>query len=294
MLGSERITIPQWEKHGVEGKERKEGEPIWEDIAQGQIDAMGAGHVENQLGQQDSIQLIERFEGRDDAVWIGVYDGHYLPAEFLEDEIVPNKMAVAHLVEAFREAIKEGKNYENAFKLAFAKVDEKILSQGWGGTTATVMLVEGSDALVANVGDSHAYKFKKVLKPERLTADHNIISNKLAKKEAVERGAVYARGYIHVPGGTGLKLSRSLGDRGMAEAVSHEPEVKKFKITEDDQWLVVASDGLWEEVGPQVVQYALQKSANAEEAKKKILEAVQNVEGGNYDDVSVVVVELKK
>lgn len=294
MLGSERITIPQWEKHGVEGKERREGERAWQDIAQGQIDAKSVTHIENKLGQQDSIQLIETFEGRDDAAWIGVYDGHYLPTEFLEDEVVPDKMAVAHLVEAFREAVKDGKNYEDAFKEAFAKVDKKIKSQGWGGTTATVVLIEGNDAWVANVGDSHAYKFKKVVKPERLTADHNIISNKSAKKEAIDRGAVYARGYIHYSGGTGLKLSRSLGDRSLDKVVSHEPEVNKYKIEQDDQWLVIASDGLWEEVGAQVVQYTLQKSANAEEAKKNLLKVAQNVKGGNYDDVSVVVVELKK
>ena len=126
-----------------------------------------------------------------------------------------------------------------------------------------------------------------------LSVNHNVKTSKNAKREAVSRGGVYARGYVHNPGGTGLKLSRSLGDRGMGEVVSCVPEVNKFEITKEDEWIVVASDGLWDVLEVNDVQYILNESAGAEDAQQKLIEAVQRAEGINYDDVSVVVVELK-
>jgi serine/threonine protein phosphatase PrpC len=76
--------------------------------------------------------------------------------------------------------------------------------------------------------------------------------------------------------------------------VSAEPDVDKFEITKDDEWIVMASDGLWDLVAINDVEFILKNSQNAEEAQKKLIEAASNVEGGNDDDVSVIVVELKK
>lgn len=45
----------------------------------------------------------------------------------------------------------------------------------------------------------------------------------------------------------GLAMSRSLGD-GVAHAcgVSWEPEVKQFRLTKNDRFMIIASDGVWE------------------------------------------------
>jgi len=310
MIKREFTTLPQWTKQEVEKKEVKEGEPVWRDIAIGEIAAQGKEHVENKLGMQDSIQLIESFEGKDDSAWIGVYDGHYLPVKFFEDQTYPDKMVVAHLVEKFREAVKAGQDYKQAFEASFAAVDKMISDQGFGGSTASVLLIEGRDAWVANVGDSYVYIFSKDKDPELVSADHNINYNTQERTDAMKRGADYddETGYIYSEDRHGMQLSRSLGDRNMGDIVISKPDVNKIKISDNDEWIVVASDGLWEELGAVGVMEILDSSQNAEEAQEKLIEKIKTIERkyydealgedvteiGNYDDAALVVVELKK
>jgi serine/threonine protein phosphatase PrpC len=42
-------------------------------------------------------------------------------------------------------------------------------------------------------------------------------------------------------------MSRALGDRvGRMVGVSDEAEIKQIELKEDDKWVVMASDGVWE------------------------------------------------
>jgi serine/threonine protein phosphatase PrpC len=42
-------------------------------------------------------------------------------------------------------------------------------------------------------------------------------------------------------------MSRALGDRvGRMVGVSDEADVKQIELKEDDKWIVIASDGVWE------------------------------------------------
>lgn len=295
MFKSERPTIPQWERHDLDAAERKEGEPIWQDVAVGQIDAKGETHLEYGFVGQDSYQVIESYEGRDDSLWCGVYDGHYFPTEYAEKkDNTPDKLAVATLPAYFNEALGAGKTYKEAFTEAFRRADQEIDKYGYGGATATVLLVEGKKFWVANVGDTHAFRFGENIPAERLTADHNVKNSKEAKQEAIERGGVYAKGYIRRPGAVGRELARSLGDKDMGEVVSWMPEVNEFEISDADEWLVIASDGLWDELDVHKVEKILKDYHEAEAAQAALLAAAGEVRGGNSDDVTVVVIKLKK
>lgn len=45
----------------------------------------------------------------------------------------------------------------------------------------------------------------------------------------------------------GLAMTRSFGDKAGIKAGTHaEPELKTHKITNDDKYMVIASDGVWE------------------------------------------------
>lgn len=43
-------------------------------------------------------------------------------------------------------------------------------------------------------------------------------------------------------------MTRSIGDASMKEWVISEPETKTIRLTPDCEFLVMASDGLWEKV----------------------------------------------
>ena len=50
--------------------------------------------------------------------------------------------------------------------------------------------------------------------------------------------------FIDAPG---LAMTRSMGDKVGAQAgVSATPEIKEFKMTAQDKFIVIASDGVWE------------------------------------------------
>ncbi len=50
--------------------------------------------------------------------------------------------------------------------------------------------------------------------------------------------------YDEIPG---LAMSRSMGDRvAQSVGVSPEPAIMEFTLTQDDKFLVIASDGVWE------------------------------------------------
>ena len=45
----------------------------------------------------------------------------------------------------------------------------------------------------------------------------------------------------------GLAMTRSLGDKvGREAGIIHVPEVLQFEIEEDDKFIVIGSDGIWE------------------------------------------------
>ena len=45
-----------------------------------------------------------------------------------------------------------------------------------------------------------------------------------------------------------LAISRAIGDISMKEWIISEPEIKRLHLTSDCEFLIIASDGLWEKV----------------------------------------------
>ncbi|KAL2233667.1 UNVERIFIED_CONTAM: putative protein phosphatase 2C 14 [Sesamum indicum] len=88
-------------------------------------------------------------------------------------------------------------------------------------------------------------------------------SGNKAKEEAVKAGYLKTDeeflkqgGYVEIHRGTWrihgtLAVSRSIGDAHLKDWVMAEPDTKVIYLTPDMQYLVLASDGLWEEVSNQ-------------------------------------------
>ena len=47
-----------------------------------------------------------------------------------------------------------------------------------------------------------------------------------------------------------LALSRSIGDINFKAYMSSEPEISEYEITDDDDFLLLASDGFWNVIHP--------------------------------------------
>ena len=109
------------------------------------------------------------------------------------------------------------------------------------GTTAVVVLIVGDTMQIANVGDSRAV----LNNGERCTVDHK-------PRSEVDRIRSTPGGFV-TGDGSGrinevLAVSRSLGDFYMAPWVTCEPHVYTKTLTKEDKYLILACDGIWDEV----------------------------------------------
>lgn len=180
------------------------------------------------------------------------------------------------------------------------------------GSTAVVAVVGGEVVVVANCGDSRAVICRDgVAVP--LSNDHKPNRpDELDRVEAAGGRVINWDGY-RVLGV--LATSRSIGDQHLKPFVISEPEVTVSERTNADEFLILASDGLWDvisnEVACQVVRRCLDgqvgrirkiengRSSHAIEAKSQVAEAatllVEMAMGrGSRDNISAIVVELKK
>ncbi|MQL98624.1 hypothetical protein Taro_031326 [Colocasia esculenta] len=113
------------------------------------------------------------------------------------------------------------------------------------GSTAVVALVDRQHIIVANCGDSRAVLGNNGISV-LLSEDHKPDRvDELARIEEAGGRVVFLNG-ARVHGI--LAMSRALGDKYLKPWVISEPEMTVTRRTPEDEFLVIASDGLWDVV----------------------------------------------
>eukprot|EP00924_Labyrinthula_sp_SR-Ha-C_P001202 snap_masked-scaffold_7-processed-gene-16.23-mRNA-1 protein AED:1.00 eAED:1.00 QI:0/-1/0/0/-1/1/1/0/665 len=203
-------------------------------------------------------------------------------------------------------------NPRTALADSFLSIDENYSSKfpdSLGGSTASVLYIvptqketdEGVHMqykyFCAVVGDSRVVLVNASGQVFPLSDDHNLTRQdellriKKGKGELrydpdFEELLVYSSSAER-----GLNVTRSIGDKTFKPLVTAFPEVKEGYLTEDNSYIVIASDGLWgavenEEVGNIVNEYGARKSA-------EILQDLANLRG-SFDNTTVLVINIQK
>ncbi|KAG0518374.1 hypothetical protein BDA96_09G170000 [Sorghum bicolor] len=113
------------------------------------------------------------------------------------------------------------------------------------GSTAVVAVVSPTSVVVANAGDSRAVLSRAGV-PVPLSVDH-----KPDRQDELERIQEAGGRVIYWDGARVLgvlAMSRAIGDGYLKPFVTAEPEVAVTERTDDDECLILASDGLWDVV----------------------------------------------
>jgi serine/threonine protein phosphatase PrpC len=158
-----------------------------------------------------------------------------------------------------------------ALKDSFDQVEKEILRHDeyeyQGSTAVATLLHEASDGtrtlISANIGDSRGILSRNGTAID-LTRDHKPNDDK-------EKARILAMGekiewdhYCKVHRVRNLSLSRAIGDRFAKPAVSGEVEIKCFPVYDDkDEFILLASDGLWDVMSSQEVVSYVHKRLNA-------------------------------
>lgn len=185
---------------------------------------------------------------------------------------------------------------KNAIKSGFLKIDNnmRLTSQDTSGCTAICSLISPTHLFIANCGDSRAVLYDGT-SLKFVTEDHKPFNPK-ERKRIIDAGG-QATQRIN---GT-LAVSRALGDfefkkdhrRGpCAQLVSPEPEVTSIERLPQDEFLILACDGIWDVMDNddlcQFVRHKLLTEPNIEEICSSVLDVCLNK--GSRDNMSIIIV----
>ncbi|KAL5557354.1 hypothetical protein UlMin_039590 [Ulmus minor] len=222
------------------------------------------------------------------AAFYGVFDGHggIDAASFTKQHILRFIVEDSQFPSAVRKAVRS----------AFVKVDHALADASSldrsSGTTALTALILGRTMLIANAGDCRAVLGKRGRAIE-LSKDHK--PNCTTERLRIEKlGGVIYDGYLNGQ----LSVARALGDwhikgsKGAICPLSSEPELEEMVLTEEDEFLIMGCDGLWDVMSSQcavtMVRKELMQHNEPERCSKALVkEALQR---NSCDNLTVVVV----
>ncbi|OVA12904.1 Protein phosphatase 2C (PP2C)-like domain [Macleaya cordata] len=228
--------------------------------------------------------------------FFGVFDGHggkdaahfvrdNLPRVIVEDANFPLEL----------EKVVRRSFMETDMKFAKTCAIQSALSSG---TTALTAMIFGRSLLVANVGDCRAVLSRLGVAVE-MSKDHRPCCTK-EKKRIESLGGYIDDGYLNGQ----LGVTRAIGDwhiEGMKMKeigeeqigpLSAEPELKLITLTKDDEFLIIASDGVWDVFTSQnAIDFArrrLQEHNNVKLCCKEMVE--EAIKRRAMDNLTIVMV----
>ncbi|KAG0498378.1 hypothetical protein HPP92_002662 [Vanilla planifolia] len=214
----------------------------------------------------------------------GVFDGHggARAAQYVKQNLFTNLIKHPKFISDTKLAIVD----------AYSQTDSEFLksennhSRDAGSTASTAILV-GDRLLVANVGDSRAV-ICRAGNAIAVSRDHR--PDQTDERQRIED----AGGFVMWAGtwrvGGVLAVSRAFGDKLLKQYVVADPEIQEEVVDGSLEFLILASDGLWDVVTNEEAVAMIKPIDDPEEAAKRLMqEAYQR---GSSDNITCVVVRF--
>ncbi|TVU20094.1 hypothetical protein EJB05_36287 [Eragrostis curvula] len=214
----------------------------------------------------------------------GIFDGHggSRAAEYLKEHLFENLMKHPEFMTDTKLAISDTyKKTDSEF------LDAERTSHRDDGSTASTAVLMGDHLYVANVGDSRAV-ISKAGKAIALSEDHK--PNRSDERQRIESagGIVMWAGTWRV-GGV-LAMSRAFGNRLLKQFVIADPEIQEQEINDELEFLIIASDGLWDVVPNEDAVSLVRMEEEPEAAARKLTETA--FARGSGDNITCIVVKF--
>ncbi|GER45116.1 protein phosphatase 2C family protein [Striga asiatica] len=214
----------------------------------------------------------------------GVFDGHggARAAEYVKQNLFTNLIKHPKFISDTKSAIADAYSHTDS---EFLK-SENNQNRDAGSTASTAILV-GDRLLVANVGDSRAVICRG--------GDAIAVSRDHKPDQTDERQRIEdAGGFVMWAGtwrvGGVLAVSRAFGDRLLKQYVVADPEIQEEKVDDTLEFLILASDGLWDVVTNEEAVSMTRPISDPEEAAKRLMQEAH--QRGSGDNITVVVVRF--
>ena len=225
---------------------------------------------------EDKGISVINLNGEKDKALFCLFDGHG------GDQV--SNFLQKNFIKYFREILSFGNIKDNLINL-FKKLDEKIkeLNCYQIGSTACIIYItkeNGKKILYsANIGDTRSILISKN-EFKRLSYDHRAHDSNEYKR-IVNEGGIVMNGRVY----GSLMLSRAFGDWELKPyGVSCEPFIKRIEISENDKFVVVATDGVWDTFEDDDVYELSKKFDNSKELCNTLVN--KSIEKGSTDNIS--------
>ncbi|CAL1393316.1 unnamed protein product [Linum trigynum] len=281
---------------------------------------------------QDCFIVWEEFGCQEDMTFCGVFDGHGPWGHFVSKKVresLPSHL-LCNWQEALAAAESSSDDYlldeidlgsdknlqrfnmwKHCYLKACAAVDQELeqhrkIDSFYSGTTALTIVRQGELLYVANVGDSRAVLATTSedgnLMPVQLTVDFKPSLPQEAKRIVECKGRVFClddepgvqRVWLPDEESPGLAMSRAFGDHCIKDfGLISVPEVTQRRISGKDQFLIMATDGVWDVVSNQEAVQIVSAVADRSKAAKCLVKAAMKAwrrrrRGIAMDDISAV------
>jgi len=239
-----------------------------------QLTHVGFNGVKDKDFNQDITFIEKNFAGNISYIYFGVCDGHGVVGHEVSDFIkknLPKELSKSlNKKDILTDDKKSKKKIFNIIDDVFITVNDKLtyndsINSLYSGTTCVSVIYTPKKLICANIGDSRAVlgrydKNTKKWVSIDLSRDHKPTEKDEAKRILNRGGRIKPftdevtgeeygpqRIWVKKEEVPGLAMTRSFGDRVAASVgCICLPEIKDFNFEEDDKFLILASDGIWE------------------------------------------------
>ncbi|KAK9273949.1 hypothetical protein L1049_018761 [Liquidambar formosana] len=240
---------------------------------------------EGSKGLNQDVAILHQGYGMEDGAFCGVFDGHgknghvvskmvrnHLPSLLLSQKNALEKISTEVNEDNFQNskqiidgALVPNKNFhrwQEACLGAFKVMDKEIklkenLDSSCSGTTAVVVIIQGEDLVIANLGDSRAVlgtitenngvvavQLTTDLKPG-LPYEADRIRKCNGRVIALREEPHIQRVWLPHDDSPGLAMSRAFGDFQLKDyGIIAVPDISYHRLTSNDMFLVLATDGV--------------------------------------------------
>ena len=255
-------------------------------------------NIEHCKSMEDFYCINEKLENRFNSSFFGIFDGHggkeisYYLSENLQKFLIKELNNIT-LSQNFRE---NNDYFLQAIINSFEKIDKAIIQnsnfENNVGSTATIVFIYNDDSsltkrtlICANVGDSKAYLINKN-NIKLITKEHKCNDINEVARIRKNGGVVFQKRVF----GT-LILTRSIGDTQMKNfGVISTPDIYSQPIYDNDMYVILASDGLWDVVEYEDILRLSKEKISCFEFSKKLIKLARDRD--TRDNVSCIVVQL--
>ncbi|OVA02600.1 Protein phosphatase 2C (PP2C)-like domain [Macleaya cordata] len=276
---------------------------------------------------QDCFIVWEEYGCQEDMMFCGVFDGHGPWGHFVARQVresMPSSLlcnwqealALTSLDPNLKDLGSDKKiHHFDLWKQSFLKtcatIDKELEQHRKidcfnSGTTALSIVRQGEFLFIANVGDSRAVlatvSDDGSLAPVQLTIDFKPSLPQETERIRQCRGRVFClhdepgvhRVWLPDVEAPGLAMSRAFGDYCVKNyGVISVPEVTQRNITSKDQFVVLATDGVWDVISNQEAVQIVSSTLDRGKAAKRLVECAVKAwkrkrKGIATDDISAI------